>query len=101
MDEDMGVMKVNPETTAVAAHFRLKLQLEGTRMRIDKSAGMLLDILLWVTWVFWTVPIYHNYIGLFSICCYFFICNNRRRCTLCCRIRCAQRGVSMECRSPG
>lgn len=27
MEEDTGVMKVNPETIAVAAHFRLKLQL--------------------------------------------------------------------------
>lgn len=28
MEEDTGLMKVNPETMAVAAHFRLKLQLK-------------------------------------------------------------------------
>ena len=28
MEEETGLMKVNPETIAVAAHFRLKLQLE-------------------------------------------------------------------------
>ena len=29
MEEETGLMKVKPETMAVAAHFRLKLQLEG------------------------------------------------------------------------
>lgn len=37
MEEDTEVMKVKPETMAVATHFRLKLQLEINALELVRS----------------------------------------------------------------